>query len=188
MDVAGDEGRNQGNTLAHALASGENPDADLFAAMDAEVADAPGAPRRPGRPKGSPNRTTLQFMAWARSRGYRDPAEFLLAMISRDARTIARDLLGKDLTDADIGTVETVFVEQGKAAAKMLPYVLQQLPHLAEHKIDTVRHLILVSDRAAVVPGVDIIEENQRIAVTFPEPSHERLSHASHQCIDKHDE
>lgn len=178
--MSGAEGGNQGTALAHTRAAAENSgEADLFAALDEEIGAPAGAAairRGPGRPKGSPDRTTVQFMRWARSRGYRDPAEWMLALISRDPREVAKDLLAREVTGEDVDVVMTVLAEQGKAAAKLMPYAHKQLPHEVEHSGDPVRHMILIAPAASGAEA-RIIEGNQGAGGPAAAPSHGASSH-----------
>lgn len=152
----------EGTSVALTAGGAENPAAedgaaDLFAAIDQEVAAfdrdtiAPPPPaRRAGRPKGSPNRSTLQLQRYLMSRGYRDPAEFLAATMSMDARALAAKLAGhEDATRVSFDQALDVLDLQRRAAGELLPYFHKRLPQAVELTGDGARPLIMIMDGPA---------------------------------------
>lgn len=132
--------------------------ADLFGAIDQEIAAfdrdtiAPPAPakRAAGRPKGSPNRSTVQLQRFLLSRGYRDPAEFLAATMSMDARVLAAKLAGhEDASRVSFGDALDVLDLQRRAAGELLPYFHKRLPQAVEHVGEGARPLIMIVDGPA---------------------------------------
>lgn len=144
-----------GHSVAHTRGAAENPDGDLFAAFDAEAGQFEGqaiAPpkRSAGRPPGSPNRSTLQLQRFLMARGYRDPAEFLAATVSIDARALAAALAGHDKPErVEFGQALEALKVQRAAAAELLPYFHQRLPQAVHHTGDQGRPVIMIVDGAA---------------------------------------
>lgn len=129
------------------------PEADLFAGLDAELEQFEGQavrpPKRqgPGRPPGSVNRTTLQLQRLLMARGYRDPAEFLAAIMSADPRQLTADLAGHgDPAIVKTADVVEVLKVQRSAAVDLMPYFHQRMPQQVEHVGDGARPLIIISD------------------------------------------
>ncbi len=152
----------EGTSVALTGGRAENPggggEADLFLALDAEAGlfggqtIAPPVRRGPGRPAGSPNRSTLQLQRWLQAKGYRDPAEFLASVVSMDTRELAAVLKG-----TRAGEVATVTFDQAaealrvqmRAASELMPYFHQRMPQQVEHRGDGARPLIIIADGAA---------------------------------------
>ena len=164
---------------------------DLFAAIDAEVeafaGQAIAPPKRgAGRPPGSPNRSTLQLQGYLRARGYRDPAEFLAATASMDARALAAALAGHgkpDLVTFD-QAIEALKLQRA-AAAELMPYFHQRMPQAVHHTGDNGRPLIMIVDAATAARGASRdgamsaydLEEIQALGDDAPRPSHGEASH-----------
>lgn len=166
-----------GSGGAHTAGAPENSERDLFLTIDDEVADFAGhaiAPpkRGPGRPAGSPNRTTQQLQAWLRGRGYRDPAEFLAAIVTTDARQLAAELAGKAASLVTFDEAEAVLKLQKGAAAELMPYFHQRMPQQVEQVGDAARPLIL------------IMQANQGVNARVIEGSHGAGSHEEGQVAD----
>ena len=138
----------------------ENPGAgDLFRSLDDEVdqfgqtAIRPPVKRGAGRPAGSPNRTTLQLQRYLQARGYRDPAEFLAAIVSTDPRRLAVQLLGHDADSPAARAVslkledvlEVVKLQKG-AAAELMPYFHSRMPLAVHHTGDAPRPLVIINE------------------------------------------
>lgn len=149
-----------GPAEAHTRVLAEKSDGgDLFAALDAEVeafaGQAIAPPRRgAGRPPGSPNRSTLQLQGYLRARGYRDPAEFLAATASMDARALAAALAGHNnpaLVTFD-QAIEALKLQRA-AAAELLPYFHQRMPQAVHHTGDNGRPVIMIVDAATAARG-----------------------------------
>ncbi|MCO5091985.1 hypothetical protein [Bosea sp. (in: a-proteobacteria)] len=183
--MAAQAGPDQGRSVSHSPAAPE-PAADLFA-LDAEIdqfarhAVAPPARRGPGRPAGSVNRTTLQLQRLLLQRGYRDPAEFLAALITMDVRELVRDLGGAEQVD-----VAKVLAIQKQAADSLMPYFHQRMPIAVEHHGDRARPLIIIRDgegpgaRARVVEGEAMSVhdvQNQALSEVEADASHGSHSH-----------
>lgn len=181
-----------GPAVAHTRGGAEISDGpDLFGALDAEVEGFAGQaiapPRRgPGRPAGSPNRSTLQLQAFLRQRGYRDPAEFLAATASMDVRALAAALAGHnkpDLVTFD-QAIEALKLQRS-AAAELLPYFHQRMPQAVHHTGDNGRPVIMIVDAATAARGVRAdgamsafeIEEIQALTDAAAPPSHGDASH-----------
>lgn len=151
--------------------------ADLFLALDGEVDQfrdqaVPPPKRGPGRPKGSPNRSTKQMAQFLAARGYRDPLEFLAAIYSADTRELAASLLGKAEKDVTADQALDVFRQQMRAAEAVRPYLHQQMPTQVEMQVAEARPLIIIH------------EGNQSLRDVSPNRSHDDGSHDHNQVID----
>lgn len=136
----GNEGRSEPHT----------PDAaagDLLAfgqELDIFAADAIAPPKRgPGRPIGSKSRTTLQLSRFLQAKGYRDPAEFLAAIVSMDLPALATEL-----NLAEGGRFEALKL-QIAAAKELMPYFHQRMPLAVERIGDNHRPLFIINDGPA---------------------------------------
>jgi hypothetical protein len=117
------------------------------------------APRRgPGRPAGSPNRSTAKVREFLIARGYRDPMEQLAAVAAMDLNDLVA--LGIDAKDA--------LALQIKAADALMPYWHQQQPKPTAVQATPVRHLIVIADGAALKG-----EQDQRVVDVTATGSHE---------------
>ncbi len=171
---------NLGRVGAHAPPAPEKSAADLFAAELADFdgqAIAPPVKRGAGRPAGSPNRTTLQLQKMLMARGYRDPAEFLAAVMSMDTCELAARL-GCEPAEA--------IKHQLRAAGELLPYFHQRMPLAVEHTGEGARPVIVISDQAFVqvqagaMQSADagkIIEQEQALMRGVVMSSHGSSSH-----------
>ncbi len=199
-DVAAQAGSDQGRAVSHTPAPADGAAGDLFAFEQeieglADQAIAPPAKRGPGRPPGSPNRTTLQLQRLLLAKGYRDPAEFLASILSMDVRALAGELSEPSKDDDDKDRV-VMQVHRGqalqlqiRAAEALLPYFHQKMPIAVQHSGDGQRPLIIINDgpaAAPVVPGRGVamsihdaqdIEQDQRVSGDAPAPSHDEPSH-----------
>jgi hypothetical protein len=151
--------------------------ADLFLALDGEVDQfrdqaIPPPKRGPGRPKGSPNRSTKQMAQFLAARGYRDPLEFLAAVWSADTRELAASLLGKAPKDVTADQVLDVLRQQLRAAESALPYLHQKTPTQVEMQVAEARPLIIIH------------EGNQSLRDVSQNRSHGDGSHDNNQVID----
>lgn len=157
----------EGNSVARtpAPAGGSAEDADLFGLeLDAfEGATIRPAKRGPGRPPGSINRTTLQLQRVLMARGYRDPAEFLAAVMSMSTDELAKALGCKPVE---------ALPHQLRAAAELMPYFHQAMPKAVEVKGDAPRQLIVMGD---LVNGN--VVTNQQVNHAVAEGSHDKGSH-----------
>lgn len=168
---------------------------DLFGALDAEVATfdldtiAPPTPakRGAGRPKGSPNRSTLQLQRYLMSRGYRDPAEFLAATMTMDTRALAARLAGyKDERRVTFDEAMEVLNLQRRAAGELMPYFHKRLPQAVEVTGDGARPLIMIMDGPAGIASAadgpetmsafDVVEY-QEVSAKPADQSHDDGSH-----------
>lgn len=137
--------------MAHTSPGSGEGQADLLAFGDevALFADQRIAPPRrgPGRPPGSPNRATLQLKRLMLARGYRDPAEFLSALMSMDVRELAGQLRpdgkARDVTFEQ--AVEALRL-QVRGAEALLPYFHQKMPIAVEHSGESQRPVIIIND------------------------------------------
>ena len=171
----------EGISEAHTLL--ENPDAagDLFGFELEQLAGLSIAPpkRGAGRPPGSPNRTTLQLQRLLMAKGYRDPAEFLAAIVSMDVKDLAK--LGLKAVDA-LGV-------QVKAAGELMPYFHSKMPTSIEVGVTNNRPVILLSTEIGVNVGVALerrgamsvldveAQQDQRVSDVEPAGSHDKGSH-----------
>lgn len=112
-------------------------DADL--ALFEGQAIRPAVRRGPGRPQGSPNRSTSKVREYLMARGYRDPMELLAAMAAMDLRDLMA--LGLEAKDA--------LALQIKAADALMPYWHQQQPKAVEVKVEGARPLFVFGQMAA---------------------------------------
>ena len=183
-----------GPSEAHTRGAAEISDGqDLFGALDAEVEGFAGhaiaPPRRgPGRPAGSPNRSTLQLQGYLRARGYRDPAEFLAATASMDVRALAAALAGHgDPGRVTFDQAIEALKLQRAAAAELLPYFHQRMPQAVHHTGDNGRPVIMIVDAATAARGARgdgamsayEIEEIQGLTDGDAKPSHGDASHGN---------
>lgn len=143
-----------GTGVALTGTAGENSgDADLFAALDADLAGVGGAlrppvRRGPGRPVGALDRSTVQIRRFVAAKGYRDPLEMLAALASADPRQLAADLAGKPLEDVTFDEASEALKHIRGAADAALPYLHRKQP-LDVHHVGTVaRPLIVITDGA----------------------------------------
>jgi hypothetical protein len=176
----GEMAANLGRGMAHTPPeiSDEASAEDLFGfEVDAFAGQAIAPPKRgPGRPKGTPNRSTAQMAKLLAMRGYRDPLEFLPSIYTMDVRILAGEL-GCDLIAA--------LQMQIRAASECLPYLHQRTPTQVEHSGDAGRTLIVINDRpsgaAASIGGasdaVEIIKQEQELSSLLLEKSHADKSH-----------
>jgi hypothetical protein len=179
-----------GCAAAHTPAAAESQGDLLRSELDGELAlfgDQPIAPpikRGPGRPAGSPNRTTLQLQALLRARGYRDPAEFLASIVSMSLADLEK-VLGNDCEP-----IEALKLQR-QAAADLMPYFHTRMPQAVEFKAPEARPLVVISMGAATA---DVraaedgtfslnVQPNQQLTVEATvEPaaqSHDAQSHES---------
>lgn len=128
--------------------------------------------RRVGRPPGSPNRTTLQLQRLLLARGYRDPAEFLAAIVTGDPRQLAADLAGKPLDLVTFAEALEVAKLQRQAADGLMPYFHQKMPTAVEVKGDAPRQLIVMGD----VVNMKAVQD-QRLSALELDASHANPSH-----------
>jgi hypothetical protein len=157
---------------------------DLLAAdLDAELAGlgevAGGVPakRGPGRPPGSPNRTTRQMAGLLRARGYRDPWEFLAALVSTPTGDLRRAIGSED--------ADKVLEVQRKAAAELMKYTYSPMPVAVEHTGEGGRPVVAVmlggagqGDAAKVVDGLSLpIVQYQGVSGAQGGASHDAASH-----------
>jgi hypothetical protein len=196
-DVAAQAGPDQGRSVAHTPAPAEaGAQADLLG-FEAELSlfegDTIRPPKRgPGRPPGSVSRTTLQLQRLLMAKGYRDPAEFLAAIVSMDARDLAREL-SEPMKVGDVTVLATSLgaaVElQVKAAKELMPYFHQKMPIAVEHTGDGARPLIIIRDgetvriqqtvdgRAMSIHDVEEVQQDQALSASGPAGSHGSRSH-----------
>jgi hypothetical protein len=106
----------------------------------------PPRPRGPGRPPGSPNRTTSRIRELLLARGYRDPLEQAAALVSGDPREIAAALAKKKVEDVTFGEALAVLAEQGKARGQLLPYFHQEMPKVKEPEREAPRVMVVIAD------------------------------------------
>jgi hypothetical protein len=142
---------NEGRAVAHTPADAGEGDGAAW--LDDELQlfaghrDAPPVKRGPGRPPGSPNRTTLQLQGWLRARGYRDPAEKLAAIITMDVRELAGALRSDgDARSVTFDQAHEVAKLQIRAAEALMPYFHQKMPVAVEHRGDGQRPVIIIND------------------------------------------
>lgn len=158
--------------------------ADLFAfeeGLDAfrQGPIPPPAKRGPGRPPGSPNRSTSQVRQYLEALGYRDPLEADAALATADPRVVAAALAGKKVEDVTFGEAMAVFDQQAKARARLQPYWHQELPKASAVKPQEVRHLIVIADGAA---GKG--ERDQRVIEAVVTTSHDDVPLNDAQHVD----
>ncbi|WP_156771716.1 hypothetical protein [Labrys sp. WJW] len=181
------ETANQGISEAHTPAAPGAGDveaalADLFGLELQQLEGATIAPPKkgPGRPPGSPNRTTLQYAKLMAAKGYRNPLEFLCAIFSMDVKELCART-GLKLSDA--------FNSQIRAAAEALPYFEQAMPKAVEVKAETARPLIIIQDGsvrlgeavrrpdgAMSIHDLDP-QQYQEVSEPAPQGSHDKVSH-----------
>lgn len=168
----------QGSGSAHTPPAPEIDEAAEAFAAEADLfgASAIAAPRRPaGRPVGAKDRSTVQLQAFMRSRGYRDPAEFLGALVTMDTKVLAKTLCMEYLDALKV---------QAAAARDLLPYWHRKRPIEVEHTGDGARPLIIMMDdrRAIAAKGDGALsiydnEENQSLISKLSGGSHDGGSH-----------
>lgn len=170
--------RQSGSDEARTGAVLENPEEAAFAAELDLFKDQPIAPpkRGPGRPVGAADRSTVQLSAWMRAKGYRDPAEFLGAIVSMPLGDLIKLLPGSD-------AVEAVKL-QVRAAEVLMPYVHRKRPIEVEHTGEGQRPLIIMHDdlRAMSLRGDGAMsihdgEGNQTLINAVASGSQNRRSH-----------
>lgn len=189
-DVAAQAGPDQGRSVAHTPAPADaGAQADLLG-FEQELSLFEGdtirpPKRRPGRPPGSVNRTTLQLQRLLMAKGYRDPAEFLASLYTMDTRELA-ELLGET---GEKGDPAKVLAIQKQAAEALMPYFHQKMPIAIQHGGDGARPLIIIRDgegpgaRARVVEGETMSihdaepVQDQALSGDAPAPSHGSPSH-----------
>jgi hypothetical protein len=155
-----------GLLMAHTpAASGEGEQADLLREVGAfsdELALFEGGairpPKRgPGRPPGSPSRSTLRLKQLMQAKGYRDPLEFLASLWTMDTRQLATELrpdAGEVKARGLDGKVTLATFDQAHEAAKLqvraaeaaLPYWHQKTPVAVHHSGDSQRPVIIIHD------------------------------------------
>lgn len=170
------------NSLKPALSAAHTPaapkpgadEADLFAAELEPFEDGTIRPpkRRVGRPPGSPNRTTLQLQRLLLARGYRDPAEFLAAIVTGDPRQLVADMADKAISLVTFPEVLEVMKLQRQAAEALMPYFHQKMPTAVEVKGDAPRQLIVMGD----VVNMKAVQD-QRLSAIDLDASHGDPSH-----------
>lgn len=187
-------GPDQGLSVAHTrAAAGGDDQADLLREAEAfgeEIglfgAMTVAARRGPGRPPGSPNRSTLALKRLLLAKGYRDPAEFLAAIISHDTRELAAalrpDQAGKAPGVATFDQAHEAMKLQVRAAEALLPYFHQKMPIAVEHSGGAARPVIIINDagfaaaaRVAAVDGTMSVHESvedQGVSGSDGEASH----------------
>ena len=198
-DVAAQAGPDQGRSVAHTPAAADaGAQADLLG-FEQELSlfegDTIRPPKRgPGRPPNTPNRSTLQLQRLLLAKGYRDPAEFLAAIMSMDVRELAREL-SEPMKVGDITVLATSLGDalelQVKAAKELMPYFHQKMPIAIQHQGDGARPLIIIRDgegpgaRARVVEGETMsvhdadMQQDQALSEGKATPSHGSPSHGS---------
>lgn len=136
----GNDGRSEPHT----------PDAaagDLLAfgqELEPFAADMISPPKRgPGRPIGSKSRTTLQLSRFLQAKGYRDPAEFLAAIVSMNTTELAAELALEEG-----GRLEALKL-QITAAKELMPYFHQRMPLAVERVGENHRPLFIINDGPA---------------------------------------
>lgn len=172
--MTGDLGKSGAEMSTHAAAStparaedeAEAVAVDLFASLDGladvhrEQAIKPPAPRGPGRPPGTPNRSSQRMREYLAARGYRDPMEYLASIVSMDLKDIIK--LGIKPADA--------MALQIRAAAELQPYNHQRMPAQVEVKHEGARPLMIVT------PVVKV-EQYQGDSAKVVNGSHDERSH-----------
>ncbi len=113
-------------------------DADL--ALFEGQAIRPAVRRGPGRPAGSPNRSTSKVREYLMARGYRDPMEMQAAIVAADPRELAKALCGPG-EEVTFGMALEVAKLQQKAADALMPYWHQAQPKAVEVKVEGARPL-----------------------------------------------
>lgn len=200
-DLASSLGSGEAHTRAVAENSlGLDGQADLLGFDDeiGQFADAavrpPAVKRGAGRPAGSVNRTTLQLQRWLLAKGYRDPAEFLAAVVTMDARDLAAALAGVEAKHVTFKQASAVLKIQRSAAADLMPYFHQRKPQQVEHVGEGARPLIIIADgpRGGGAAGGDDqamsvhdLQPDQWVTLARQAASHGQASHDSSQATDK---
>lgn len=120
---------------------------DLFRAIDEDASAYDASTVAPvrrgrGRPAGSVSRATKDMRAWLQSRGYRDPLEFLGAILSADTIELAAALGAADRVE--------VLKLQIRAAESAAQYLHQRAPMAVEIKGDGPRPLVMIVDGVAM--------------------------------------
>lgn len=134
----------------------------------------------PGRPPGSPNRSTLQLQRLLMARGYRDPAEFLAATMTMDVGELASALSCKKVE---------AMAHQLRAASELMPYFHQKMPVAVEVSNPNMRPVIIINDSnvaIGVVPAGSTgtmsvhdleAQQYQQLSGVEPNGSHDDGSH-----------
>lgn len=143
----------------HARAPG-SAGADLFAEFDREADQVRDritpAKRGPGRPAGSPNRSTTMMARYLMAKGYRDPLEGLASIASQDPIDVLESL-GLSLgNEGAPGLVLEIMKMQLRAREALLPYFHQALPKQVDVKTDGPRTLIVINEKSAQFQGVTV--------------------------------
>lgn len=121
-------------------------DADL--ALFERQAIRPAVRRGPGRPQGSPNRSTSKVREYLMARGYRDPMELQAAIVAADPRELAKALCGPG-EEVTFGMALEVAKLQQKSADALMPYWHQAQPKAVEVKVEGARPLFVFGQMAA---------------------------------------
>lgn len=160
-DIAAQIGPDEGRAVAHTLARDGADAGDLFGlsddeadarALDDELAIFAGhgiAPprRRAGRPPGSPNRATLALKRLLIQRGYRDPAEFLAAVVSMPTAELVASLSERTPEGEVTGPAALDALKvQVQAARELMPYWHQKMPIAVQHSGEAHRPVIIIND------------------------------------------
>jgi hypothetical protein len=179
-DVAAQLGADQARSLAHTgAAPGGDDQADLLRDVEAfndELSLFDGVtvqPRRgPGRPPGSPNRSTVQLKRLLHLKGYRDPVEFLASLYTMDTRELAAALRA----DAGAAVAGVPSFDQAHEALKLqiraaeaaLPYLHQKMPIAVEHSGDGQRPIIIVNDQHGLMQAGRVVAGDAVMSVHDP--------------------
>lgn len=193
-DIAADLGT--GAALLPVSPGGDGEQGDLLAferELDALDGATIGAPRRRGRPAGSPNRSTLDLKRLLLARGYRDPAEFLASVMSMDVIELAKALRGgADGLQPSFDQAQAALALQVRAASELMPYFHQKMPIAVQHSGETARPLIVIAGGAATIQerqaGDGALSVHSLVDQTLSgdggASSHDRPSHDHNQVVD----
>lgn len=124
------------------------PFAELAAPIEAPAPAPAGAPGRPGRPAGSRNKRTEEWVAYLLGR-YRSPLVMLAETYSRTTASLAAELQCKKSEAFDI---------QVKAATALAPYLHQKLPQAVEVDITKNEVVLHIDMNGAMQTGADALE------------------------------
>ena len=150
-----DDAPDQGRGVAHRGARSGEGEAELRAELDqldGELSLFEGSAvrpvrRGPGRPPGSPNRSTLQLKRLLLARGYRDPAEALAAIVTMGTRDLAGELRPDKRADGvTFDQAHEVLKLQVRAAEALMPFFHQKMPIAVEHRGDALRPVIVINE------------------------------------------
>lgn len=142
--------RNLGREVTHTRDDGNSAEDALDAEADLFAGATVPSRKATGRPKGAPNRSTAELARWLRQRGYRDPVEFLHAVMSADPRELAASLAGHgDASRVDFDRALEVLKIQVKAAGEAAGYVHRRMPLQVDIREDDARPLVVIVDGAA---------------------------------------